>query len=181
VRDFGRRFARRQQQVRSRRSQAGTWFVRRTDTDLERSPQALSLGRGAYRRVAGTRPIHHFRLLQAGRPRGGRCRRMVQYGDVARSTRRLLKIVDREKDLVKSGGEWIFSFDVENTARGRTPGVSEAGCIRCPTNAGRAVRFSSSCLQRDQDRANELLDFSQRAVGQSGGCPIAIVFVSELP
>lgn len=42
-----------------------------------------------------------------------------------------LKIVDREKDLVKSGGEWISSIDVENAAVSH-PGVREAAVIAMP-------------------------------------------------
>jgi fatty-acyl-CoA synthase len=42
-----------------------------------------------------------------------------------------LRIVDREKDLVKSGGEWISSIDVENAAASY-PGVKEAAVIALP-------------------------------------------------
>ena len=39
--------------------------------------------------------------------------------------------VDRTKDLVKSGGEWISSIDVENVAIG-CPGVANAAVIAVP-------------------------------------------------
>jgi fatty-acyl-CoA synthase len=39
-----------------------------------------------------------------------------------------LQIVDRSKDLVKSGGEWISSVDLENTIMGH-PAVREAAII----------------------------------------------------
>jgi acyl-CoA synthetase (AMP-forming)/AMP-acid ligase II len=35
---------------------------------------------------------------------------------------------DRAKDVIKSGGEWIFSFDIENLAVGH-PDVAEAAVI----------------------------------------------------
>ena len=38
-----------------------------------------------------------------------------------------MRIVDRSKDVIKSGGEWISSIDLENTAVGH-PGVAEA-CV----------------------------------------------------
>ena len=38
-----------------------------------------------------------------------------------------MRIVDRSKDVIKSGGEWISSIDLENTALG-CPGVLEA-CV----------------------------------------------------
>ena len=37
-------------------------------------------------------------------------------------------IIDRAKDVIKSGGEWISSIDVENTAMGH-PDVAEAAVI----------------------------------------------------
>ncbi len=40
-------------------------------------------------------------------------------------------IVDRAKDVIKSGGEWISSIDLENTAIG-CPGVHEAAVIGVP-------------------------------------------------
>ena len=39
-----------------------------------------------------------------------------------------LQITDRSKDVIKSGGEWISSVELENTAVG-CPGVAEAGAI----------------------------------------------------
>jgi acyl-CoA synthetase (AMP-forming)/AMP-acid ligase II len=53
-------------------------------------------------------------------------------GDIASiDTDGYLKIVDREKDLVKSGGEWISSIEVENTASSY-PGAREAAVIVVP-------------------------------------------------
>jgi acyl-CoA synthetase (AMP-forming)/AMP-acid ligase II len=42
-----------------------------------------------------------------------------------------LQIVDRSKDVIKSGGEWISSIDVENAAMGH-PDVAEAAVIGVP-------------------------------------------------
>ena len=39
-----------------------------------------------------------------------------------------MEITDRAKDVIKSGGEWISSIDLENTAMGH-PGVAEAAVI----------------------------------------------------
>jgi 3-(methylthio)propionyl---CoA ligase len=53
-------------------------------------------------------------------------------GDVAKiSPDGFLTIVDRTKDLVKSGGEWISSIDLENTAMG-CPGVAQCAVIAVP-------------------------------------------------
>jgi acyl-CoA synthetase (AMP-forming)/AMP-acid ligase II len=42
-----------------------------------------------------------------------------------------MQIVDRSKDVIKSGGEWISSIDLENIAVG-CPGVAEAAVIGVP-------------------------------------------------
>jgi fatty-acyl-CoA synthase len=39
-----------------------------------------------------------------------------------------MQITDRSKDVIKSGGEWIGSIDLENIAVGH-PGVLQAACI----------------------------------------------------
>jgi fatty-acyl-CoA synthase len=42
-----------------------------------------------------------------------------------------LQITDRSKDVIKSGGEWISSIDVENIAMAH-PTVAMAACIAVP-------------------------------------------------
>ena len=42
-----------------------------------------------------------------------------------------MQITDRDKDVIKSGGEWISSIDIENRAVG-CPGVAEAAVIGLP-------------------------------------------------
>jgi len=53
-------------------------------------------------------------------------------GDVATISKRdELKLTDRAKDVIKSGGEWISSIDLENAAVGH-PAVAEAAVIGIP-------------------------------------------------
>jgi fatty-acyl-CoA synthase len=53
-------------------------------------------------------------------------------GDVATiDDRGFLQITDRSKDVIKSGGEWISSIDVENIAMAH-PAVAMAACIAVP-------------------------------------------------
>jgi len=53
-------------------------------------------------------------------------------GDVATLDEQCcVQITDRTKDLIKSGGEWISSIDVENTAMGH-PGITMAAVIGVP-------------------------------------------------
>ena len=50
-------------------------------------------------------------------------------GDVARiDADGIMQITDRSKDVIKSGGEWIGSIDLENIAMAH-PGVAMAACI----------------------------------------------------
>ncbi len=53
-------------------------------------------------------------------------------GDVASiDAEGFMQITDRSKDVIKSGGEWISSIDVENIAMGH-PAVAMAACIAVP-------------------------------------------------
>jgi len=56
----------------------------------------------------------------------------LRTGDVAAVTPLgFVRITDRTKDLIKSGGEWISSVDLENAIMGH-PGVAEAAVIAVP-------------------------------------------------
>jgi len=53
-------------------------------------------------------------------------------GDVATiDAHGVMQITDRSKDVIKSGGEWISSIDLENIAMAH-PGVAMAACISVP-------------------------------------------------
>jgi len=53
-------------------------------------------------------------------------------GDVATITAEgVMQITDRSKDVIKSGGEWISSIDLENTACSH-PAVAQAAVIGVP-------------------------------------------------
>jgi 3-(methylthio)propionyl---CoA ligase len=53
-------------------------------------------------------------------------------GDVAiLSPEGIMQITDRAKDVIKSGGEWISSIELENAAVG-APGVAEAAAVGVP-------------------------------------------------
>ena len=66
-------------------------------------------------------------------------------GDVATMDEEgYIKIVDRAKDLVKSGGEWISSVDLENTLMGH-PAVKEAAWSACRIPSGKSARSRQLC------------------------------------
>ena len=54
-----------------------------------------------------------------------------------------MQITDRAKDLIKSGGEWISSVELENEIMAH-PDVPEAAVIAFPTSAGRSGRLPAS-------------------------------------
>ncbi|HEY1610744.1 MAG TPA: 3-(methylthio)propionyl-CoA ligase [Paraburkholderia sp.] len=91
-----------------------------------------------------------------------------------------LNITDRSKDVIKSGGEWISSIELENIAIAH-PAVAEAACIACahPRWTERpmivAVLRPGATLTRD-----ELLAFYDGKVVK-WWMPDDVVFVDELP
>ena len=91
-----------------------------------------------------------------------------------------LKITDRTKDVIKSGGEWISSIELENIAVGH-PGVAEAAVIGVfhPKWNERplliAVKKQGASVTRD-----ELLAFYEGKVA-TWSRPDDVVFVDELP
>lgn len=91
-----------------------------------------------------------------------------------------LQITDRSKDVIKSGGEWISSIDIENVAIAH-PGVAEAACIACahPKWTERpllvVVPREGANLSRDA-----LLAFYEGKVAK-WWIPDDVVFVESLP
>jgi len=91
-----------------------------------------------------------------------------------------MHITDRSKDVIKSGGEWISSIDLENIAVSH-PQVAEAACIACshPKWTERplivAVRRPGATVTRD-----ELLAFYAGKVAK-WWIPDDVVFADELP
>ncbi|CAG9214123.1 3-methylmercaptopropionyl-CoA ligase [Paraburkholderia sabiae] len=102
-------------------------------------------------------------------------------GDVATIDKdSFLNITDRSKDVIKSGGEWISSIDVENVAVAH-PAVAEAACIACahPKWTERpllvVVRRPDADVTRD-----ELLAFYEGKLAK-WWIPDDVVFVDDLP
>jgi fatty-acyl-CoA synthase len=91
-----------------------------------------------------------------------------------------MQITDRSKDVIKSGGEWISSIDLENAAVGH-PGVAEAAVIGIvhPKWDERPlliiVRKPGSNVGRD-----EVLDFLKDKIAK-WWMPDDVAFVDELP
>jgi fatty-acyl-CoA synthase len=91
-----------------------------------------------------------------------------------------MQITDRAKDVIKSGGEWISSIELENLAIGH-PKVAEAAAIgvRHPKWDERPLLIV--VLKKDQSASKgDILDFMR---GKIAGwwMPDDIVFVEEIP
>jgi len=76
-----------------------------------------------------------------------------QTGDVVRiNSRGCIRIADRSKDLVKSGGEWISSVDLENNLMAH-PAVAEAAVIAMPDEKW-GERSLAVCALREGSEAS---------------------------
>ena len=102
-------------------------------------------------------------------------------GDVAKiSPRGVLTIVDRTKDLVKSGGEWISSIDVENAALAH-PGLANCAVIGVPHPKWheRPMLVAVKAAGADPSKA-EILSLLETKLAK-WQLPDDIVFVDSLP
>jgi fatty-acyl-CoA synthase len=91
-----------------------------------------------------------------------------------------MRLVDRTKDLVKSGGEWISSVDLENQIMGH-PAVAEAAVIAAHHPKWMERPLACVVLKPGQslDRA-ELLAYLRQSVS-SWQLPDDVIFIDEIP
>ena len=91
-----------------------------------------------------------------------------------------IRLVDRTKDLVKSGGEWISSVELENLLMGH-PAVAEAAVIGIPHPKWDERPLACVVLKQDEAAtAEELLDHLRPLVAK-WWLPEAIEFIDEVP
>jgi fatty-acyl-CoA synthase len=91
-----------------------------------------------------------------------------------------MEIVDRSKDVIKSGGEWISSIDLENTAVGH-PGVGEACVIGVLHEKWdeRPVLLIVKAVDEDPTK-EDILGYLEDKVAK-WWLPDDVIFVNELP
>ncbi|WP_430461448.1 long-chain-fatty-acid--CoA ligase [Thalassolituus sp. LLYu03] len=102
-------------------------------------------------------------------------------GDVATIDRNnYLHIVDRSKDVIKSGGEWISSIDLENAAVGH-PELVEC-CVIAARHEKWAERPLLLAIRKEGSTVSEqdVLDYLGDKVAK-WWLPDAVVFVESLP
>jgi fatty-acyl-CoA synthase len=91
-----------------------------------------------------------------------------------------LKLVDRSKDLIKSGGEWISSLDLENALMGH-PAVKEAAVIGVPHPKWQERPLAVVVLNEGaQAGAAELREFLGAKFAK-WQLPDGFVFTKEIP
>jgi acyl-CoA synthetase (AMP-forming)/AMP-acid ligase II len=91
-----------------------------------------------------------------------------------------VQVVDRRKDVIKSGGEWISSIDVENAAIGH-PAIAEAAVIGLPHPrwGERPLLIVALREGRPGDKEDILRHLAARLAKWQ--LPDDVVFVAEIP
>jgi fatty-acyl-CoA synthase len=102
-------------------------------------------------------------------------------GDVSTIDRHgYMQITDRAKDVIKSGGEWISSIDLENLAIGH-PKVAEAAVIGVKHPKWDERPLLVVVLKKDQSaNKDEILKFMRGKIA-NWWMPDDVVFVDEIP
>ena len=98
-----------------------------------------------------------------------------------------LKIVDRIKDVVKTGGEWVSSLDIEDLIL-RVPGVAEVAVIGVPDDkwGERPVAFvvakaGNDALPSEKAIRDHIADFAERGTISKYAVPDRVYFVDAIP
>jgi fatty-acyl-CoA synthase len=91
-----------------------------------------------------------------------------------------MQITDRSKDVIKSGGEWISSIDLENEVMSH-PGVAEAAVIGLPHPKWdeRPLAVVVPAAGAELTRDDVLAHLASRVA--KWWLPDDVVFVDELP
>jgi acyl-CoA synthetase (AMP-forming)/AMP-acid ligase II len=96
-----------------------------------------------------------------------------------------LKIVDRIKDVVKTGGEWVSSLDIEDLVL-RVPGVAEAAVVGVPDEkwGERPIAFvvCKKEAQPSEDAIRKhVQSFAERGAISKYAVPDRVYFVDAIP
>jgi fatty-acyl-CoA synthase len=105
----------------------------------------------------------------------------LRTGDVAEiEDGAMIRLVDRTKDLIKSGGEWISSVELENAIMAH-PAVFEAAVIAVPDEKwGERPCACVVCRAGAAVEAPELIEFLRGRVAK-WWLPDRIEFIAEVP
>ena len=110
----------------------GPTGLRRGSPDRRRRRRGAAQRRQSRRRGGGARPVDRRLLLPGARRVQVRRPGWLRTGDVGRIDERgFITLTDRAKDVIKSGGEWISSVELENCLIAH-PDVLEAAVVGVP-------------------------------------------------
>jgi fatty-acyl-CoA synthase len=97
-----------------------------------------------------------------------------------------VKIVDRIKDVVKTGGEWVSSLEIEDIIL-RVPGVAEAAVVGVPDDrwGERPVAFvvgkRGIAIPTEDDIRQQVAQFAGRGAISKYAVPDRVYFVESIP
>jgi fatty-acyl-CoA synthase len=91
-----------------------------------------------------------------------------------------VKITDRTKDLIKSGGEWISSVDLENALMGH-PAIREAAVIGVPHPKWQERPLAIVVVKEGFETTAAELRSHLAAAFSRWQLPDAVAFVAEIP
>ena len=102
-------------------------------------------------------------------------------GDVAKiDPQGYMQITDRTKDVIKSGGEWISSIEIENTAIGH-PAIAEAAVIGVAHEKWTERPILIAVKSKDKDvTKEEILSWFDGKIAK-WWLPDDVVFIDEIP
>jgi fatty-acyl-CoA synthase len=105
----------------------------------------------------------------------------LRTGDVASISKLgYIRLVDRTKDLVKSGGEWISSVEIENQIMAH-PKVAEAAVIAVPHPKWSERPLACVVVKEGEQLTKEdVLEFLSARLGK-WQLPDDVVFIDEIP
>ena len=167
-----------------RPADAGLPAVRRRDEDHRRLPARNC--RGTARRfgrlkVAGPAVAKAYFTVDTAI--SSTTKGFFDTGDVATiDPHGYMQITDRSKDVIKSGGEWISSIDLENLAVGPSAVARSRRDRRLSSEMGRAAAADRRSSSKGQSATRE--DGSSKFMDgkmANGGCPTTSPSVDGIP
>jgi len=91
-----------------------------------------------------------------------------------------LKVTDRIKDVIKSGGEWISSIDMENLLMGH-PAVRDAAVVGIPHAKWQERPLALVVLKPGQQATQEQLQQHLTSAFTKWQLPDQVLFVEAIP
>jgi fatty-acyl-CoA synthase len=97
-----------------------------------------------------------------------------------------LKVVDRIKDVVKTGGEWVSSLDIEDLIL-RMPGVGEVAVVGVPDDrwgerpVALVMAKAGAATPTEDSIRRHVTQFAEQGVISKYGVPDRVYFVESIP